>query len=215
MRNGIRGLLLIFVLCGMSCRTAEPVFCRTQEHAVDGYPAWGQGGRIRVLVEIPAGTNQKWEALKDGSGIAWELKDGKRRVIQYLPYPANYGMIPQTLLPKEQGGDGDPLDAIVLGPAVKRGSVVQARVIGVLRLKDGGETDNKILSVTSGSPMDGVKSISDLARRFPGVLKIIETWFSSYKGPGEMVSDGYDGPMKAGAMVKLAHQAWEETARVK
>ena len=37
----------------------------------------------------------------------WEFRDGKPRVVAYLGYPGNYGMIPRTLLPKEHGGDGD------------------------------------------------------------------------------------------------------------
>ena len=49
----------------------------------------------------------------------------KPREVKYLGYPGNYGMIPRTLLPKELGGDGDPLDVIVLGPAVERGSCDQ------------------------------------------------------------------------------------------
>jgi len=55
--------------------------------------------------------------VKKPDGIMkWAFEDGKPRVIKYLAYPGNYGMIPRTLLPKELGGDGDPLDIIMLGP---------------------------------------------------------------------------------------------------
>ena len=43
-------------------------------------------------------------------------------------------------MPKEDGGDGDPLDVIVLGPTIPRGTVV-AKLIGILRLLDNGEQD--------------------------------------------------------------------------
>ena len=49
----------------------------------------------------------------------------------YLSYPGNYGMILRTLLPEESGGDGEPLDVVVLSPAVPKGTVLQARLAPV------------------------------------------------------------------------------------
>ena len=65
-------------------------------------------GLIHFVVEIPAGTNAKWEVDKATGGLHWEQKDGRPRVVQYLAYPGNYGMIPSTSLPYEIGGDGEP-----------------------------------------------------------------------------------------------------------
>ena len=59
--------------------------------------------------------------------MIWEFKDGKPRIVKYLGYPGNYGMVPKTLLPENLGGDGDPLDVIVLGPQVERGSVIKCK----------------------------------------------------------------------------------------
>ena len=74
------------------------------------------------MIEIPTGTTAKWEVVKPSGELRWEFDQGRPRVVRYLGYPGNYGMIPRTLLPKEEGGDGDPLDVVVLGPAVPRGS---------------------------------------------------------------------------------------------
>jgi len=63
-------------------------------------------------------------------------------------------MIPQTLLSKENGGDGDPLDVIILGPSISRGSVVKAHLIGVLKLLDGGEQDDKLIAIIDNSIID-------------------------------------------------------------
>ncbi|MCP4719358.1 MAG: inorganic diphosphatase, partial [Desulfobacteraceae bacterium] len=111
-----------------------------------------------------------------------EQKNGKARFVKYLGYPGNYGMIPRTILPKEQGGDGDPMDVLVLGPAVPIGSIIKARPIGVLDLLDRGEKDYKILMVQEGSPMDICDSVECLDEKFPGVTTIVKTWFTSYKG---------------------------------
>ena len=59
----------------------------------------------------------------------WVWINNKPRIINYLGYPANYGMIPKTLLKKENGGDGDPLDVIVLGPPESKGSIVKCKII--------------------------------------------------------------------------------------
>src|SRR3989344_6149065 len=79
---------------------------------------------INVVVEIPSGTVDKWEVDKADGQVKWEMVDNKPRVVDYIGYPGNYGMIPQTILPKKLGGDGDPLDVLVLGPPVERGTVI-------------------------------------------------------------------------------------------
>ena len=68
-------------------------------------------------------------------------------------------MISRTLLPKELGGDGDPLDVLVLGRALPRGSVVETKVLGVLKLLDRGEQDDKILAVPKESLLHEVTSL--------------------------------------------------------
>ena len=50
-------------------------------------------------------------------------------------------MIPKTLLPVEDGGDGDPLDVLVLGEPLEKGSIVDVRLIGVLSMLDDGEIE--------------------------------------------------------------------------
>lgn len=148
-------------------------------------------GTVNVVVEIPTGTNQKWEVSKPDGQLKWEIKNGKPRVVKYVGYPGNYGMIPRTLLPKSQGGDGDPLDVLVLGPAVPRGSVVKAKIIGVLRLLDGGEQDDKLIAVLANSPLQNVNSIKQLDEQYHGITTIINAWFENYKGPGKLKSNGF------------------------
>lgn len=161
------------------------------KHFISGYEPLLEDGKIQAVVEIPTGTLAKWEVDKETGHMFLEIKNGEPRIVQYLGYPGNYGMIPRTLLSKESGGDGDPLDVIILGPPVKRGSVVKAQLIGVLKLLDGGERDDKLIAVMEGSPFSDIQSLSELNDDFKGVSIIIQTWFENYKGPGEMESTGF------------------------
>lgn len=153
-----------------------------------------EDGTIRAIVEIPTGTSAKWEVSKDDpNAVYWELRDEAPRIVNYLGYPGNYGAIPGTALPKELGGDGDPLDVIILGQAAPRGEVVDVRLIGVLKMLDGGEQDDKLIAVlTEDSPFAEIESMAELDATYPGVSDIIGTWFANYKGPdGGMESQGF------------------------
>ena len=157
------------------------------------FDAINSDNTINVVIEIPSGTNDKWEVSKKDGSIEWEFKKGKPRVVKYLPYVTNYGMIPKTLLNKDQGGDGDPLDVILLGPAYKRGSIVKAKVIGTMKMLDGGEIDDKILAISSDSIFNSkVNNVNDLDKNFAGVTEMLKIWFENYKGPGEIEVTGFE-----------------------
>ncbi|MDX1396241.1 MAG: inorganic diphosphatase [Gemmatimonadota bacterium] len=191
---------------------ADPLRLPAERNLVSGHETFGAPGVVNVVVEIPAGTNAKWQAEKTGEGLEWELEDGEPRVIRYLPYPANYGLIPRTLLPSAMGGDGDPLDVLLLGPARERGAVVAARPIGVLRLLDGGEQDDKLLVVESEGVFSEIASLEDLRARFPGVVEIVATWFGNYKGPGEvevLEASGIAAALEIIEYAAGAFEAWE------
>ncbi|MCA9214678.1 MAG: inorganic diphosphatase, partial [Planctomycetales bacterium] len=117
------------------------------------------------------------------------------------------------LLSKERGGDGDPLDVLLLGPSLPRGSIVQARVIGVLKLLDGGEQDDKLIAVVPSSEAGDVHNFAQLKSQFNGALDIVETWFSNYKGPGEMESKGIGSETEANALLDEAITIFEASLR--
>ena len=107
-------------------------------------------------------------------------------------------------------GDGDPLDVIVLSPAVDRGSVIKAKLIGVLRLLDAGEQDDKLIAVQDGTPLYTANSIDELKDKFAGVAEIVDTWFSNYKGPGEMKSLGYGSKEQARRILQTSIEAFHQ-----
>jgi len=145
----------------------------------------------KAIIEIPAGTLDKYELNKKTNSIEHEHKNGKPRVVQYSAYPANYGYIPNTLLSKENGGDGDPVDVFVLGAAVDRESELSVKIIGALKLLDKGEQDDKLIAVSPNTPFWNLNSMAELNANFPGVSVILETWLSNYKGKGKMLSQGF------------------------
>jgi inorganic pyrophosphatase len=167
-------------------------------------------GTINAVIEIPAGTSAKWEVDKADGSLKWEFKKGKPRIVKYLGYPGNYGMIPQTLLSEKLGGDGDPLDVLVLGESVPRGSVVKAKLVGILKLLDGGEQDDKLLAVILGTPFSEINNIQELNKKFRGASKIIEIWFSNYKGQGKVESKGIAGVEEAKKVLSMAIKAYME-----
>lgn len=164
-----------------------------------------ENGNINVVIEIPAGTNEKWEVEKNTGKLKLEtLEDGCSRLVNYLPYPTNYGMIPRTLLPKNMGGDGDPLDVLVLGKPITRGTVVACKLIGVMKLLDRGEQDDKLIAVSTDSRFFKINNLEELEDSFPGVMDITRIWFSNYKGKGKMKFIGFDGLQVSDSILSMS-----------
>jgi inorganic pyrophosphatase len=190
---------------GASVSKANEETLASSVNFLDGIPSLNADGTANLVVEIPAGTNEKWEVKQDGV-MHWDLKDGKPRVVKYLPYLGNYGEIPRT-----RQVDGDPIDLIALGPAFGRGSVVPTRIIGVAKFTDKGETDDKLLGVVPGTPLGDVTSLKELNEKFPGVADIIKTWFSYYKGPdgGGMAFQGFGDEKTAMELLEVSRKAYD------
>ena len=146
-----------------------------------------------MVVEIPAGTNKKIEYDHDKNNFPIDIKNGEERIIDFLPYPGNYGFVPSTMMNRMQGGDGDALDVLVLSEHAPTQSVLEIIPIALLSLLDNGEIDYKIIAV----PVDPVRrvidavSLSDLTTKYPNLQQIIELWFTSYKGPGVIEFSGW------------------------
>ncbi|WP_081912621.1 inorganic diphosphatase [Salegentibacter sp. Hel_I_6] len=168
-----------------------------ERHFIDGYPPLNQDSLMHVIVEIPTGSIEKWEVEKKSGHLALEKRGGELRRVDYLGYPGNYGMVPQTLLKVEDGGDGDPLDVLILGEPLERGSLVAVKLIGVLKLLDRNEQDDKLIAVVEGSPFFELNDLDELNFEFKGVTSIIETWFNSYKGGNKIEIIGFENKNKA------------------
>lgn len=189
-------------------QTENPYVLAGSVNYLTDFPPVNPDGTVNAVVEIPAGTTPKWEVSKNDGRLAWDFEDGKPRVVRYLPYPGNYGMVPQTVLPKEKGGDGDPLDVIILSDTVPRGTVLKVRPVGVLKLLEKGEIDDKIICVLPDSPLGVVNNLSELEENFPGITKILETWFVNYKGRNRLQALGLADLDEARRMIQWAAESF-------
>lgn len=182
-------------------------------HLVNDINPYGSNGQVKVVIEISAGSNEKWEVNKKTGKLERDSIYGNPRTIEYLGYPTNYGFVPQTILPKELGGDGDPLDAIVLGNSLQQGSIASCTIIGLLRLKDRGEQDDKLILAEVNSQFTLCTTLNELNDRYPGMLISIKDWFIHYKGLGKMISEGYTNKTQAENMIEVAHQQFLDNSK--
>jgi len=113
-------------------------------------------------------------------------------------YPANYGFVPRTFC-----DDGDPLDVLVLGQEpVDPLTVVPARAIGVMRMRDEKGIDDKILAVCVVDPaVEPYRSHTELP---PHQLREIRRFFEDYKllENKTVVVEDFMGPDEAIAILK-------------
>ena len=149
---------------------------------------------VQMVVEIPAGTNAKMEYNKSTQTFEQDIENGIPRMIDFLPYPGNYGYIPGTSMQTGEGGDGDALDILVIGEHTPIGTVLEVKPIGILLLKDQDALDHKIIAIPADESQRTLSATSfmDFMMNYDGARKIIEDWFMNYKGWGEMELIGWE-----------------------
>ena len=208
---------LALLLLSFSCQETETseeqeqtIIPEKNVHLLHDVKCLNEDGSVNAVIEIPTGTNEKWEINKTTGQAEWTEENGKPRVVNYLSYPGNYGMVPQTHLSKEMGGDGDPLDVLVLGPAVERGTILKCDIIGVLLLRDRGEQEDKLLAIGENSTLQGVQSIREMDSVYVGITSMIESWFTNYKGPGKMESLGWGESDTANFILQAAIDGYQK-----
>lgn len=126
---------------------------------------------IDAVIEIPLGSRNKYEVDKnDKTRIRLD-----RVLYSSVTYPAEYGFIENTL-----ADDGDALDILVLSTSKTfPGCIVNARVLGYLKIIDQGKIDNKIIAVPTGDPRyNEYNSIDDIP---PHTKDEIREFFNTYK----------------------------------
>lgn len=181
--------------------------CRPQQTDYSSLPWKGEEG-INMVVEIPAGTNLKLEFDPETNKIVPDQEGGSDRIVDFLPYPGNYGFIPGTFMDQGRGGDGDALDVLLISESLASGTVVEVLPIGLLDLRDGGEKDIKIIAV----PVDpqqqviAVRQFQDFLIKYDAVKRIIEDWFLHYKGYGTIEIVGWEDDAAARKII----ESWAE-----
>lgn len=156
---------------------------------------------VNVMVEIPKGSRNKYEY------------DSRRKVIKFdrmlfsaMHYPSDYGFIVDTL-----AEDGDPLDALVLvWEPTFPGCMIEARPVGLFRMRDEKGPDAKILCIPLGDPLwNHIETLDDAP---PHLLKEIEHFFRVYKDLEEKKTgiEGWEGLDAALKEIKEAQERFKK-----
>jgi inorganic pyrophosphatase len=157
-----------------------------------------------VIVEIPKGSTNKYELDKDTGLLRLD-----RVLYSAVHYPADYGFIPRTYC-----GDGDPLDVLVLGQEpVYPLTIVEARAVGVMRMRDEKGVDDKIVAVSVRDP--SFEGYTDKAQLPPHVLRQVRRFFEDYKTleHKQVVIEDLLGPEDAFRIIREALEMYRELRR--
>ena len=157
-----------------------------------------------VIVEIPKGSTNKYELDKETGLLRLD-----RVLYSAVYYPADYGFIPRTFC-----DDGDPLDALVLGQeALHPLSLVEARAIGVMRMRDEKGLDDKIIAVSVKDP--AFSEYTEHGQLPSHLLREIRRFFEDYKTleHKQVVVEDFMGPPDAIRIVQDALSMYRQLRR--
>ena len=157
-----------------------------------------------VIIEIPKGSTNKYELDKETGLLKLD-----RVLYSAVYYPADYGFIPRTYCE-----DGDPLDALVLGQEpVYPLTIVQARAVGVMRMRDEKGVDDKVVAVSVNDPAFAEYTDKE---QLPGhVLRQVRRFFEDYKvlEHKQVVVDEMLGPKEAVGIIADALDMYRRLRR--
>ncbi len=157
---------------------------------------------VQAIIEISKGSKGKFELDKDSGLIKLD-----RVLFSAVHYPTNYGFIPQTYC-----DDKDPLDILVLSTVdLPPLCLVEARVVGVMGMIDGGEGDDKIIAVAKGDP--NMKHITELEDLPQHTLDEIRQFFEEYKKLEKKTVEvtGFEGKKRALEVVEESIALYQKT----
>jgi inorganic pyrophosphatase len=155
---------------------------------------------VPAVVEVPKGSKSKYEIDKPSGLLRLD-----RVLYSAVHYPANYGFIPRTYC-----DDGDALDILVLTQATLQPlCIVDARPVGVMRMRDDKGGDDKIIAVAVHDPaMAGYHELDDLP---PHTMREIRRFFEDYKAleNKQVVIEDLHGAAAANDIVRTALEPYQ------
>ncbi len=138
-------------------------------HHVKSRPENAPNDIVNGVIEIPKGVRGKYELDKESGLLRLD-----RVLYSSVYYPHNYGFIPQTFC-----DDKDPLDILILSQIeVVPLCIVPAKIIGVMRMLDNGEADDKLIAVAAGDP--SVNHYNDITEIPPHLKSETMSFFEDY-----------------------------------
>jgi inorganic pyrophosphatase len=157
-----------------------------------------------VVIEIPKGSKNKYELDKETGLLRLD-----RVLYSAVYYPADYGFIPRTYC-----DDGDPLDVLVLAQEpVYPLTIVEARAIGVMRMRDEKGSDDKIVAVSVNDP--AFADYTDKDQLPAHILREVQRFFQDYKvlEHKKVVIEDLLGPREAVSIIREALELYRKLRR--
>lgn len=160
-------------------------------------------GIINTIVEVSTGSINKYELITESGQLKLD-----RVGYSSLAYPFTYGALPMTW-----DFDGDPLDVEIVNitePLVP-GSLVEVRVIGIMKFIDGGEIDDKIIGVLAGDKRsDHIQSYKDLGEYWEKETKYYWENYKALKKPGTGVVETFHEKDEAIKVIEECMERYEK-----
>ncbi len=168
-------------------------------------PAFADEGKLRLntIVELNSHTINKYEIITESGQLKLD-----RVGFSSLAYPFAYGAIPCTW-----DLDGDPLDIEIVNvtePLVP-GSLVEARIIGIMKFDDGGEVDDKVIAVLADDKrQDHITHFEQLGEYWQKETQYYWEHYKDLKKPGTCKVNGFFGPEEAVRIIKECEARYTE-----
>jgi inorganic pyrophosphatase len=170
---------------------------RTMLNLLHVLPAFADESELRLnaIIEVNSMTINKYELITESGQLKLD-----RVGYSSLAYPFAYGCIPRTW-----DEDGDPLDIEIVHvtePLVA-GSLVEARIIGIMTFDDGGEVDDKVIAVLADDKrVEHITSYEQLGEQWLKETKYYWEHYKDLKKPGTCHVNGFFGIEEAVRIVK-------------
>lgn len=154
----------------------------------------------RAVVETPAGSRAKFTFDEDS---------GLYRLGKMLPaglaFPLDFGFVPSTL-----GGDGDPLDILILSEAeLPVGCLADVRLLGAIEVEQWSEGEDKVRNdrliarLAESRAFAEVASLGQLGQAFADELDSFFRTYKTLRGQRyEVLATG--GPARAADLIEQA-----------
>lgn len=143
---------------------------------------------LQVVVEVPAGTNHEQRYNPPTHSFQPLQQAGVERVVEFLPFPGNYGFIPGTRV--AAGGvntlPDQPLPALILAESEPAGTVTEVLPLAMLLLDIDGTLEQVVIAVPARPGQRILPDVTDwatLTRRYPAVRQSLSLWFQHRNSP--------------------------------
>ena len=164
--------------------------------------------RANTIIEINSHSINKYEIITESGQLKLD-----RVGYSSLAYPFSYGAIPCTW-----DEDNDPLDIMIVNvtePLVP-GSLVEARIIGIMKFVDGGEVDDKVIAVLADDKrVDHIRTIADLGEYFTKETKYYWEHYKDLKKPGTGEVKGFFDAAEAVRIIEECRDRYDREYRAK